>query len=118
MGAFGAAGEHGERLFRELVEHGRALEGVGRHSVSETAETVEKRTQALGERARSFVTNSQGYVRGVGSGLKERLDLLTRSEFDDLSRRVDELTARVDSIGGPAASAAAGHHSTEESTRS
>jgi polyhydroxyalkanoate synthesis regulator phasin len=118
MGALGAAGEHGERLFRELVEHGRTLEGVGRHSVSETAETVEKSTLALGERARSLVRDSQGYVRDVASGFKERLDLTTRSEFDDLSRRVDQLTARVDSIGGRAAGADAGHHSTEESTRS
>jgi poly(hydroxyalkanoate) granule-associated protein len=105
MGALGAASEHGERLFHELVERGRHLEGSGHTRTSDTvdtADTVDAKTRALGERARTAVSTGQEYIRDVASDLRSRLDLPTRAELDAVNRRIDQLTTRVDALAAPA----------------
>jgi poly(hydroxyalkanoate) granule-associated protein len=99
LGALAAAGEQGERVFHSLVEQGRAFESAGRERVAATLDTVDTKTQTIGERARSMASSGQEYVRDVASSVRERLDAPTRAEFDELKQRLDLLAARLESTG-------------------
>jgi poly(hydroxyalkanoate) granule-associated protein len=114
VGALGAAGAESERLFHELVEHGRAVESSGREREADTAETMELRRRTLAERARRIAASGGEYVRDVASGVQARLAAPTREEFDELSRKVDRLLARFE----PPTGSADTDHSAGESTSS
>jgi poly(hydroxyalkanoate) granule-associated protein len=101
MGALVAAGEQGERLFHDLAERGRTLEGSGRARVADTVNDIDKKKRELGERARSVVSSGQEFVRDVASDFRTRLDLPSRAEFVELTQRVDRLAAQLDSTPVP-----------------
>jgi poly(hydroxyalkanoate) granule-associated protein len=100
LGALVAAGEQGERLFHTLVDQGRRLEESWRPGPTPAAETVEARPEGVTERARRIASTGQEYIRDVATSIRGHLDLPTRQELDELRRKIDELTARVEpSVG-------------------
>jgi poly(hydroxyalkanoate) granule-associated protein len=119
VGAINAAGEQGERLFHALAEQGRVTEPGDREGTSRDVQTTDARTRAFADKARTVVGSGQEYIRGTASAIRERLDLPTRAEFDELARKVEGLTALVESTAcAPVATTDAVRHSTEASTAS
>lgn len=93
LGALARAEEEGSRLFSQLVERGRETEG--------------KRSGGFGERARDTAGSVRTAAETVGAGIEaqvgevmRRLGVPTRDEIQELTRRVEELNARIDRMGG------------------
>ncbi len=91
LGALSVAEEEGGRLFRDLVERGRELEGRGR---------------AAGGAARRAGERMRSRGREVGDALDARIGevlarvgMPSRDEIQDLTRRVEELNAKIDRLG-------------------
>jgi poly(hydroxyalkanoate) granule-associated protein len=101
LGALASAEKEGNRYFRQLVERGREVEGRGRESVRGAGERMRGGAAGVGEKVR------EGAV-GVGEALDarvttvlHRLGVPTRNEIQDLTRRVEELNAKVERLRTP-----------------
>jgi poly(hydroxyalkanoate) granule-associated protein len=116
LGALGATGEQGERLFHSLVEQGRTLESSSRESLSETATIIETKIRALADRARHVASSREEYVRDMAAGVHGHLSSLSTEEFQALNAKGDQLLARRDAAPEQASSAA--NQSAGESTSS
>jgi poly(hydroxyalkanoate) granule-associated protein len=116
IGALGATGEQGERLFHALVEQGRTLESSSRERLSETAAMIDSNIRVLADRARHIASSGEGYVRDMAADAHGRLSSPTREEFQALNEKVDRLLARLDAAPGPASDTA--NQSAGESTSS
>ena len=100
LGTVKTVGEEGGELFDRLVERGKDLEAQGkkglrswRKELEKTTSKVEGRVDRLGERIDEQLT-----------GALHRLGVPTRDEIQTLTRRVEELSRKVDRIGvAPAA---------------
>jgi predicted ester cyclase len=52
-----------------------------------------------GERVRSIASSGQEYIRDVAATVRDRLDVPTRAEFDELKKRIEQLEARLEPAG-------------------
>jgi poly(hydroxyalkanoate) granule-associated protein len=91
LGALATAGDEGTRVFNRLVERGREVEGESKDTLGKTY-----------ERARD---SAKSTWKDLGSSLDEtltatlhRLGVPTRDEILTLTRRVEELSAKVDQL--------------------
>lgn len=96
LGTFKAVGDEGGDLFNRLVERGREVETRGkkelearRKDFQKLTSKVEDRVDDLGERIDKQVT-----------GALHRLGVPSRNEIQTLTRRVEELSRKVDKLTG------------------
>lgn len=92
LGALAAAGEEGEKLFNRLVERGEEWEGKGKVKVEETKSRVES---AWGDVERTLDEKITGVLHRMG--------VPTRDEIRALTRRVEELNAKISKLDSRAA---------------
>lgn len=94
LGALAVAEEEGSKLFRTLVERGEEMETRGREGVKEAGGRARKRA------ATAWDSLEEGFESRVGSVL-QHLGVPTRAELEELSRRVEELTAALEKARRP-----------------
>lgn len=97
LGAASRAQEKGEEYFQQLVEQGREIEGKSRGKLRELVDTARQKVKSgaaeLGEKLDEQVT-----------GVLHRLGVPNREEIERLTRRVEELNAKVAGVAAaPAA---------------
>lgn len=106
LGTVKTVGDESGELFDRLVERGKDLEAQGkkglrtwRKELEKTTSKVEGRVDRLGDRIDDQVTNAL-----------HRLGVPTRTEIQTLTRRVEELSRKVDKLAvTPAAPTAVFH---------
>ncbi len=98
LGALAAAEEEGGKLFKSLVDRGEELENRGRREVESTVKEV-----------KSGVKKTVGKVEDVWEDLGEGLDgritaalhrigVPSRDEIQTLTRRIEDLSAKVEKL--------------------
>ncbi|HLE83631.1 MAG TPA: phasin family protein [Thermoanaerobaculia bacterium] len=94
LGTVKTVGDESGELFDRLVERGKDLEAQGkkglrtwRKEIEKTTSKVEGRVDRLGDRIDDQVTNAL-----------HRLGVPTRTEIQTLTRRVEELSRKVDKL--------------------
>ncbi len=96
LGALAAAGEEGDKLFRRLVERGESVESRGKQQ-------VEVAKDKLGNVWSEIETKLDDRITAV----LHRVGVPTRDEISKLSRRVEDLAAKVGQLAGVKKPAAA-----------
>lgn len=103
LGTVKTVGDEGGELFHRLVDRGRDLETRGkkelrswRRELEKTTSKVEGRFERVGDRIDEQVTRAL-----------HRMGVPTRDEIQTLTRRVEELSRKVDRFGGAPAPAKA-----------
>ena len=94
LGALAAAEEEGSKLFSRLVERGRDVETRGKVEVDKVKVEVDK-MKAKAES--TFETWGEKFDERLTATL-HRLGVPTRDEIRNLTRRVEELNAKVEQL--------------------
>jgi len=94
LGALAAAEEEGSKLFSRLVERGRDVETRGKVEVDKVKEGVDK-MKAKAES--TFETWGEKFDERLTATL-HRLGVPTRDEIRNLTRRVEDLNAKVEQL--------------------
>lgn len=94
IGALATAEEEGSKLFNSLVKKGQTYEAQGQQRVGEVRARVEQ-----------VVGKAEGSIEKLGDALDEkvasainRLGVPSRDEIAQLTKSVEELTVKVDSL--------------------
>jgi poly(hydroxyalkanoate) granule-associated protein len=102
LGALASAQEGSDRLFHQLVDRGREMEGSGRETVRESVRGADKRVRATADNVRE---SARSAAEGVGDALDarvgsvlHRLGVPTRNEIKDLTHRVEELNRKIERL--------------------
>lgn len=94
LGALASAEEEGTKIFNSLVERGEAYEIRGKEEVAKVRDKVEgvigKAEASMGKLGESFDDKVAGTV--------QRLGVPSRDEIETLTKRVEELTLKVDQL--------------------
>jgi poly(hydroxyalkanoate) granule-associated protein len=90
VGALAVAEEEGVRMFDSLVERGREWEGRGRERMDKARSRVEHAVDDVEERVDERV-----------SQVMHRLGVPTRDEIQRLTRKVEELNAKIERLHTP-----------------
>lgn len=109
LGALSTAQDEGDRLFRQLVERGREMEGQGRDTIKDAAERARATAGSVTEGARTSAGTVRESARSAAEGIGEALDarvgsvlsrlgVPTRSEIHELTRRIEQLNAQVERL--------------------
>jgi poly(hydroxyalkanoate) granule-associated protein len=117
LGALSTVGEEGDRLFRDLVEKGRTMEARGKEEAGEVREKVESRVKDVRGRVEERMRGARkrvekrfdsvwGAVDDRVADVLHRVGVPTRDEIQRLTRRVEELNAKIDRLRGKPAGAA------------
>lgn len=94
LGALAAAEEEGSKLFSRLVERGRDVESRGKVEVDKVKVEVDKmKTKA----ENAFENWGEKFDEKLTAAL-HRLGVPTRDEIRNLTRRVEELNAKVEQL--------------------
>jgi len=107
LGALARAEEEGSRLFSQLVERGRESEAAGRGRVDETVRGAADTVRGTADTVRSAVGSVSAGIEAQVGEVMRRMGVPTREEIQQLTRRVEELAARIDRMGGTDAAGAA-----------
>lgn len=106
LGAFSKAQEEGSKVFEALVKEGKGLESLTRKIAGERASDVSQTFGKATEEASRKATQTWDKLEQVFESRVERalgrLGVPTKKEIDALSRRVEELTASIQALGGRA----------------
>jgi poly(hydroxyalkanoate) granule-associated protein len=95
LGAVAAAGEEGERLFKELVERGKGIEVRMAEPMEKAGSSLRGTVQEMGERAKKTLRSIETKVdEQVGAALG-KIGVPTRDEVAELSRRIEALNRRI-----------------------
>lgn len=111
LGALSTVGEEGDRLFRDLVEKGKKLEKKGKKEAKDVRKDVESRVDDVKGRVEEGMKGARVKVEKgfdtVWSAVDERVgDVLnrlgvpTRDEIHRLTKRVEDLNAKIDGLRG------------------
>jgi len=84
------------------IRTGIGLLTAFRDAVEETLEEAIARGDLSPERAKGVVREAAEVVQNTFEGARERLDVVSRAEYDVLRREVEELRARLDRLDGGA----------------
>jgi poly(hydroxyalkanoate) granule-associated protein len=102
LGALSTAEAEGTKLFNTLVEKGSKYEAEGKKQINKVKSKVE-----------DVVDKAESNIQKLGDSLDEKvsetikkLGVPTRSEIQRLTKRVEELTVKVDQLKTPAKPAA------------
>lgn len=87
LGALAVAEEEGVRMFDSLVERGREWEGRGKERVAGARSRVEHAVDDVEERIDERV-----------SKVMHRIGVPSRDEIRELTRRVEELNAKIETL--------------------
>lgn len=91
LGALAAAEQEGSKVFNRLVERGRDFESKGREEAKEQYDKA--RTKA-----ESTWSDVSSKVDEAVAGALHRLGVPTRDEIRNLTQKVEELTAKVETL--------------------
>ncbi len=94
LGALAAAGEEGDKLFRRLVEKGETVEKSGKQQV----DVAKEKLGAVWSEVESKLDDSV-------SNVLHRMGVPTRDEIGKLTRRVEDLAAKVEKLAAKKAPA-------------
>lgn len=98
LGALAAAGEEGAKAFSRLVDRGRDLENKGKDEVKATTDKAKEQFDKAKDRAEgTFETWNEKFDEMLTRSL-HRLGVPSRDEIHTLTRRVEELTAKIEQI--------------------
>lgn len=99
LGAVGAAGEQGARLFDTLVDRGAKIEEKGLARVRETVQEVKTAVTTRQQQAQAKVGDLvEDGLTGPLGGAMRRLGVPTRAEVRELQTSVAQLSARVETL--------------------
>jgi len=91
LGAFAVAEEEGTKMFNTLVERGREWEAHSRERVDEVRSEARSK---VGDRFDDLENKIDARITEA----MHRFGVPTRDEIRDLSRRVEELTAKLETL--------------------
>ncbi|TNF78269.1 MAG: poly(hydroxyalkanoate) granule-associated protein [Acidobacteria bacterium] len=94
LGAVATAEEEGSKLFNSLVKKGEKYETKGRKEFDKVLRRVD---DAKGKAGSTWDKVEDSIDKKVGEALK-RMGVPTRSEINKLTKRVEELTLKVDQL--------------------
>ena len=103
LGALATAGEEGARAFSRLVESGRE---VADRSGSTVGSTVGSSYERAKDTARSTWNDLGSAMDETLTATLHRLGVPTRDDIQTLTRRVEELSAKIEQLRGRPATAA------------
>lgn len=106
LGALAAAEEEGSKLFKNLVEKGEKWESKGRRTVEDVKADVKEKVDEAKDKATSTWDNMGDKFDDVLAGALKRFGVPAREEIATLTKRVEELTALVESLKQPKKAAA------------
>ncbi len=99
LGALATAEEEGSRLFKNLVKKGEGLDKRAKKQVDKMQSSVEDRVEsALASAESTFGKLGKGFDEKVADALG-RLGVPSRMEIQKLTRRIEQLTKKVDELG-------------------
>jgi poly(hydroxyalkanoate) granule-associated protein len=94
LGAVALAEEEIEKFVHKLVEKGTLAENEGRKWLKEVAEKY-KQTK---DKVHSIETSLEKTSMGNLEYLLSKLNIPSKNQFEDLTKKVDELRARIDEL--------------------
>lgn len=94
LGALAATEEEGTKIFNNLVEKGESYEARGK---KEAAKLKEKMESKVGKAESSWEKLGEAFDEKVSAAIK-RLGVPSRDEITTLTKRVEELTLKVDQL--------------------
>lgn len=94
LGALAAAEEEGSKIFNSLVEKGESYEARGKEEIAKVKDKVEG---AFGKAESSWDKLGDAFDEKVAAAV-ERLGIPSRDEITTLTKRVEELTVKVDQL--------------------
>ena len=98
LGALAVAEEEGSKAFKNLVKKGENMEARSKQQIKKVQSEVEDAVGDARDRAEStWAKMSDTYDEKVSGALK-RLGVPTRLEIQKLTKRVEELTIKVDQL--------------------
>lgn len=106
LGALSAAGEEGSRFFQSLVDKGEGIESKGREGFEKARDEVEASAKKARQRVENAVDELWEKMDDRLTEAMHRFGVPTRDEIHSLTRRVEELNAKIDGLKGGAAVAA------------
>ena len=98
LGALATVEEEGSKLFARLVERGKEYENLSAKQVKALSERVSEQQKKVKERAEETSTAAQSAVADTVDKALERFGVPTRSEVNDLSKKVDRLSKQIDKL--------------------
>ncbi|MCS3649837.1 poly(hydroxyalkanoate) granule-associated protein [Salinibacter ruber] len=102
LGALERLEQEGDKVFETLVERGRNYEDARRDQIEKATETVREQQETLTEdvtqRLDDATQSVEQAVSDTLSGTLGQLGLASRSEVRNLSRRVGELSKKLDAL--------------------
>lgn len=104
LGALAVAEEEGSKMFNRLVDRGRDWEEQGKERTQ--ARVKEQVQSAKAKVEQAFEEVEEKVDQRVNAAMK-RLGVPSRDEIRDLTRKVEELNAKIESLNKPAAEAKA-----------
>jgi len=94
LGALAAAEEEGSKIFNTLVEKGEGYESRGKEELAKVKDKVEG---AFGKAEGSWEKLGDAFDERVAGAVK-RLGVPSGEEITNLTKRVEELTLKVDQL--------------------
>lgn len=101
LGALAAAEEEGSKLFKNLVEKGEKWESKGRTTIHEVGSDVKEKVEEAREKATHTWDQVGDRFDDALAGALKRFGVPSREEIATLTKRVEELTALVESLKQP-----------------
>lgn len=102
LGALQRLEDEGDKVFETLVERGKRYEDARRDQLEDAAEHLRDRQQALtqnvAQRLDTATQSVEKAVSGTLSGTLDQIGVPTRTEVQDLSRRVGTLSKKLEAL--------------------
>jgi poly(hydroxyalkanoate) granule-associated protein len=96
LGALAAAEEEGTKLFSRLVDRGRDVEARGKVEVEKVVDKAKSEYEKAKTKAGGSWEDIGGKVDEAISAALHRLGVPTRNEIHNLTKRVEELNAKIE----------------------
>lgn len=98
LGAVAVAEEEGSKFFKSLVEKGEEFESKRKEQVDKAVDAVKEGVEEVRDEVESrWQRLGDSFDRKVGRAV-ERLGVPSRDEIYKLTQRVEDLTAKIDSL--------------------
>ncbi len=118
LGALAAAEEEGSKLFSRLVDRGRDVESRGKVEVEKVVDKAKSEFEKAKTKAGSSWEDIGGKVDEAITAALHRLGVPTRDEIHTLTKRVEELNAKIELLRPRVAQAPATSANGEEKSAS
>jgi polyhydroxyalkanoate synthesis regulator phasin len=89
--------------FSEGVRQGLGVLSAFKEAIEETLSEVRERGDLSPDRARAAMKDALHRAQEVAGEARERVDFVSRKEFEAVKQRLDELWSRVEKEGGAGA---------------